>query len=55
MQKDELAYLLKDHVQNGDDIPQCNFLQKSGPMTMKASLKGKYKGRETIHTPCGRF
>ena len=20
---------LKDHVQNGDDIPQCNFLQKS--------------------------
>ena len=28
MQKDELAYLLKDHVQNGDDIPQCNFLQK---------------------------
>ena len=46
---------LKDHVQNGDDIPQCNFLQKSGPMTMKASLKGKYKGRETIHTPAGDF
>ena len=34
---------LKDHVQNGDDIPQCNFLQKSGPMTMKASLKGNIK------------
>lgn len=24
-------------------------------MTMKASLKGKYKGRETIHTPAGDF
>lgn len=46
---------LKDHVQNGDDIPQCSFLQKSGPITIKGSLKGKYKGRETIHTPAGDF
>lgn len=46
---------LRNNVRDGEDIPQCSYLQKSGPMTMKASLKGQYKGRERVHTPAGDF
>lgn len=53
--KGRISIPLKNNIQNEDDVPPCNYLQKSGPMTMKASLKGKYKGRETIHTPAGDF
>lgn len=50
-----ISFPLKDNATMGEDIPPCNYLQKIGPMTMKASLKGQYKGREIIHTPVGDF
>lgn len=46
---------LKTDAQKGEKIPECSYLYKAGAMKMKAFLKGKYGGRETVQTPAGTF
>lgn len=46
---------LGEGMKDGEDVPSCTYYQKMGAVTMKAYLKGKYKGREIVHTPAGDF
>ena len=46
---------LKENANIGEKIPPCSYSQKTGIINMKASLKGKYLGRDNIHTPSGNY
>lgn len=46
---------LRENAKEGEEVPPCTYCQKMNTVTMKAYLKGKYKGREIIRTPAGDF
>lgn len=46
---------IKENAYMNEELSPCKYFQKMGPMKINASLKGKYKGKETIHTPAGDF
>lgn len=46
---------IKENAGMDEELPPCKYTQKIGPMRMKASLEGKYKGKERVHTPAGDF
>lgn len=50
-----ISVLLKEDAKEEEELPSRSYLQKAGPMTAKGFLKGKYKGRERVHTPAGDF
>lgn len=38
-----------------EELPLCSYFQKMAALKMGATLKGQYKGKETVHTPAGNF
>lgn len=46
---------IKGNAVMDEELPPCKYAQKIGFMSMSASLKGKYKGKEKVRTPAGDF
>ena len=46
---------IKGNAVMDEELPPCKYAQKIGFMSMSASLKGKYIGKEKVRTPAGDF